>query len=227
MDSVFDQAISDYFAGKQQGPLLIHNKYGPPDEMDLAAYFREQQDFNAAEIYALSLCRGHILDIGAAAGAMSLALQAAGHDVVALDSSLACCGIMEKQGLLQIRQADLFEWEGEQFNTLLLMMNGLGICGTLARLPLLLDRLKELLAPGGHVLFDSSDVSYLYDKPPSEPYYGEMSYRYEYNGRQGRWFNWLYLDSQTLQEQLAGSDWQLQILYEDDLGHYLGRLTLQ
>ena len=56
----------------------------------------------------------------------------------------------------------------------LLLMNGIGLCATLEGLQHFLQHAKGLLQAGGQLLFDSSDVAYLYNgKPPKgTPYYG-------------------------------------------------------
>ena len=72
-----------------------------------------------------------------------------------------------------------------KYDTLLLLMNGTGIAGKLERLPSLLNRLKELLADGGQILVDSSDLRYIYENEDGSmdinlnaPYYGEVDYQF-------------------------------------------------
>lgn len=229
MDNVFDLALHDFFHHRQQGPLLIHNKYGKPDEMDLAAYFRQEDDLSDLEACALSLVQGKTLDIGAGVGSISLILQAYGLDITALEVSAVCSNIMQQRGVQKVVRDDFFTFQpARPYDTLLLMMNGLGICGTLSNLPAMLVRFEELLAPGGQVLFDSSDVSYI-DQPsvPATRYMGEMDYRYEYQGQRGGWFTWLYIDSDRLKAELTPYNFNLQIVMEDANGQYLGRLTRQ
>ena len=104
-------------------------------------------------------------------------------------------------------------------------MNGIGVAGTLKNLEVLLDILVGLLAKGGQVLFDSSDVSYL-SKPKGLPYnyYGEVQYQYTYNGQEGDWFTWLYVDQETLIEICKRKGLLIQILYEDETRQYLARI---
>ena len=185
MDEVFDQALTDYFYNRQQQPLLINNTYGPADEMDLAAYFRTEEDLLSLETYALGLVQGKTLDVGAGAGALALILQNRGIEITALEQSAAACNIMRSRGVAEICNHNFFTFNPEgQYDTLLMMMNGLGICQTMDRLPALFARFADLLTANGQVLFDSSDVRYVYEQGlPADRYFGEMDYQYEYRGR--------------------------------------------
>src|SRR5207237_967683 len=91
-----------------------------------------------------------------------------------------------------------------------------------------LEKAKALIFPGGQLLFDSSNIYYLYaDLPkPSNAYFGEVSYRYEYEGKKGNWFNWLYIDQQTLVRLAQEHGWQAEIIFEDGEDQYLARLTI-
>ena len=229
MDSVFDQAITDFYQRTLSGPLLINNKYGPPEEMSLEAYFRKEQDLFGLESYALSLCSGSVLDVGAGTGALSLILQSRGIAVEALEVSKICCDILRSRGITTIINQDFFSNNlSKRYDTLLMMMNGIGICGSLSLMPKLFASFDKLLKPGGQVLVDSSDVRYIYNNDlPKVNYFGEIDYQYEYNGKVGSWFKWLYVDIETLTLEAVKYGYHLQILSEDASGQYLGRLIQQ
>ena len=72
--------------------------------------------------------------------------------VLGLDNSPAAIKVAAERGLLQYKlNQSIFDFHGETFDTLLLLMNGPGICGSLERLELLLEKLKSLMNPGGQV----------------------------------------------------------------------------
>ena len=85
-----------------------------------------------------------------------------------------------------------------------------------------------MLNPDGQLLFDSSDLSYLYQEVafPASGYYGEVSFRYEYKGLKGSWFKWIYVDQQTLKSLAKKQGWIVEIVFEDDQDQYLARLSL-
>lgn len=81
-----------------------------------------------------------------------------------IDCSPAAIRVVKERGLLQTVNQSIFDFKGDTFDTLLLLMNGPGICGSLDRLKLLLEKLQRLFNPGGQILLDSSDLIYLFDE---------------------------------------------------------------
>lgn len=227
---VLGRALNDFFLhGRLVGPLLLHTSYGETEEMPVDVFFRQPGDFPELERIALSLCEGRILDVGAGVGSHALYLQTLSRDVTALECSPLACQIMHRRGVQKVIQGDFFQYEGERFDTLLLMMNGIGLAGMLAQLPALLRRCRILLRVGGQVLADSSDIRYLYEdgiKRPETGYYGEIRYQYEYRDWRGEQFPWLYVDQQTLTAVAHREGWSLEILYVDPYDQYLFRLKL-
>ena len=229
MDHVFHTAVTDFYENKSKGTLLIHNTYGEPDEMPLDVYFRKEHELSDLELFALEHCQGKVLDVGAALGALTLILQEYEFEVEALEISDVFCEIMKRQGVKSILNANFLSTAPEDsYDTLLMMMNGFGLCGSFAGLPEVFKAIDRYLSPGGQVILASSDISYLYGKDlPEEKYYGEMDYAYEYAGEKGPWFKWLYIDSETLSQEAKKHGFDLQVLFTEETGQYLGRLTRQ
>lgn len=227
MNDVLGQAISDYYHKQPVGKLWIHNKYGKKEEMPLATYFRSAEEMPDLELNALQNCTGKVLDIGAGAGSHALELQDKGFDVTALEISEKAVEVMKLRGVGKIVQQDIFTFETGRFDTLLLLMNGIGLTGNTSRLKQFLQHAKSLLQPSGQLIFDSSDVAYLYDGniAEMENYYGEIMYRYEYKKQKTDWFTWLYIDQRTLAEIAKEAGWKTDILFEDEFDQYLARLT--
>lgn len=213
----------DYYSNRSAAKLWIHNTYGPKEEMPVAAYFRGYNEMPLLEHAALQLCRGRVLDIGAGAGSHALWLQQQGNDTTALEISEAACAVMKKRGVAHIICQDIFSYQQQQYNTLLLLMNGIGLTGTLDGLRKFLHHAASLLLPGGQLIFDSSDVAYVYenDFPDIDHYYGEIAYRYEYKRKKSGWFNWLYIDRFTLAAIAVAEGWKYQLVTEDEHGQYL------
>ena len=227
-NDIHGRAIFDHYEGKTKGPLMIDNTYGTPEEMPLEVFFRKEDEFSPLEQYAVGLCTGHVLDAGAGAGAISLHLQNLGLDVTAMENSKGCIAVMEQQGIKNIIENDVFSYEGSGYDTVLLLMNGIGLAGTINGLKTLLAGLLSMLNEGGQLIFDSSDVSYLKDDLEEDPkYFGELQYRYLYNGMDGEWFNWLYIDQETLLSVCTELGISCQIIFEDETGQYLVRVCDQ
>lgn len=227
MNDVLGRALHDYHHQNTPAELWIHNLYGPKELMPVEAYFRDEGDMPDLEWVALNECCGKVLDVGAGAGSHALELQNRGFEVTGMDISPLAVEIMRERGVKEVVLADIYKFGNQQYDTLLLLMNGIGLAGNIASLKDLLLHLKTLLVKGGQLLFDSSDVAYLYDgKLPETGYHGEIKYQYEYKNQKGEWFNWLYVDEKTLAEVAAETGWDMEVLYEDEYGQYLSRFTL-
>ncbi len=225
---VFGAALKDEFINGGAEILWLHNSYDEPEEMPVDIFFREEEDMSDLEYKALEMCYGKVLDIGAGAGSHALELQHRNLSVTALDISPAAIGIMKQRGVKEVAEQDLFSYQGSGFDTVLLLMNGIGVTGTLEGLKAFLLRAKNLIHPDGQLIFDSSDIAYLYQKIPKplNKYYGEVAYQYEYKGQKDSWFNWLYIDEHTLANLATACGWHCEIVLDDGQDQYLAQLTL-
>ncbi|SDC45596.1 class I SAM-dependent methyltransferase [Pedobacter soli] len=224
---VFGKALTDIYRTGEADILWLHNSYDEAEEMPLEFFFRDDEDMPVLELQALHMCSGKVLDIGAGVGSHALLLQAFNIDVTAIDISEAAVNIMKDRGVKKALVQDIFTYQ-EKFDTILMLMNGIGLTGTLPGFKDFLSKIKNLLNPGGQVIFDSSDIAYLYgDMPkPQNQYYGEVSYQYEYKGEKGNWFNWIYVDEETIKSIAAETGWHCEIIFDDGEDQYLVKLTL-
>ena len=119
------------------------------------------------EQHALELTKGRTLDIGCGSGCHSLYLQNEKEiDVTGIDNSAGAIKTAKKRGVKNLIESSIFDCEVAYFDTLLLLMNGPGVCGTLDKLEELLIKIKSLLSENGQILLDSSDLIYLFDETP-------------------------------------------------------------
>lgn len=227
MKDIHGKAIVDYYKKSTQSPLLLHNSYGESEEMPVEVFFREPEDLSELENTAVAACRGSVLDLGAGAGAHALLLQALEFDVTALDNSPGCIETMTLSGMKKVIDQD-YKLHTAKYDTILLLMNGIGLAGTLEEVPSFLKKCKQLLNEGGQILVDSSDISYLYEDGLEKPesYYGDIRYQYEYNGQKDDWFNWVYVDPKTLTELVQKTGMKIEILFTDENDQYLAKVNI-
>ena len=225
------RAIADYFKTQKASKLRVFSPMFEEDEIPLTTLFRNYESMPEIERKALDLTKGRVLDVGAGAGCHSLVLQEKGMDVTAIDISPLSVETMKKRGVKKVLEQDFFTLEG-QYDTILMLMNGIGIVGTLERLPEFFKQLDKILAPGGQVLCDSSDISYVFedeegmiDIPNEMNYYGEHSFRMQYKDTIGEPFNWLYIDADTLKEKAGRYGYSVEVVAEGEHFDYLARLT--
>lgn len=225
---VYGEALYDlHILHELKEPLLLHSSYGDIEEMPVDVFFREDEDFPELEHIALALCDGNVLDVGAGVGSHALYLQEKGFSVDAVEHSITACKIMHERGVKRVIQADFFTLENKKYDTLLFLMNGIGLAGTVEGFRQLLHHSKTLLSDKGQLLFDSSNIAYLYEEyriPKPEHYLGEIKFQYEYKGVLGKPFSWLYIDQDELIKVAREENWVVQILFEDDNDQYLVRM---
>src|SRR6185437_13428621 len=179
-------------------PETRRSSPGPREEMPVKIYFRNSNDMPELEW---------------------VALQQLGLDVTALDISPMLVRLMKKRGVRRVICDDFFKLRSGRYDTLLLLMNGIGLAGNLDGLRRFLTKARKLLRPGGQLIFDSSDIAYLYHgKPPKGPeYYGAIFYQYEYRRQQSDWFQWLFIDRKTLRAVLTEEGWSVEPVYDSGL----------
>ena len=231
MKDLFGQAILDYQTQNTPEDLVTETNISEADAMSVAYLFRTYQEMPKIEKKALKLAKGKILDVGCGAGSHSLFLQQKGFEVTAIDISPNAIKACQLRGVKDARIQHLLELENEQFDTILLLMNGTGIFGTLAETSKYLQKLKSLLTPNGQILIDSSDIIYMFDQDedgaymvPADGYYGELTFNVSYKAQTEDAFPWLYLDYNTLQNAAHANGLQCELLLEGNHFDYLAKL---
>ncbi|MGN0049437.1 MAG: class I SAM-dependent methyltransferase [Bacteroides sp.] len=226
-------AMADYLARGHASRLRVFSSQFDEDEIPVKELFRTYSQMPLLEQIALDQAEGRILDVGAGSGCHTLALQAAGKEVEAIDISPLAVEVMRQRGVKQVRQADLFDDRFcGAYDTILMLMNGSGIIGRLENMPLFFRRIKSLLRPDGAVWMDSSDLRYLFEEEDGSfvidlagDYYGEVNFRMQYKEVKGEPFDWLYVDFQTLSCYAAENGFRAELVKEGKHYDYLARLT--
>ena len=224
-------AIKAYFEKGRAAKLRVFSPMFDEDEIPVKMLFRKENEMPSIERKALSMARGRTLDVGAGAGCHSLVLQQRGTDVTAIDISPLSVETMKLRGVKEVKQQDFFEVD-ECFDTILMLMNGIGIVGRLQRMPLFFRLLDRILAPGGQLLCDSSDICYVFENEDGEMefsegdgYYGELTYQMQYDDVKGETFPWLYIDAETLRACAEACGYQVEVVQQGEHYDYLARIT--
>jgi SAM-dependent methyltransferase len=230
---IIGSALLDYFNGEKEAVIQVHSDLSEPEELMAAHFFRDVKAMPALERKALSLCQGKVADLGAGGGSHALVLQERLAEVSAYDISPGACQVMELRGVKQPIQADFGQLGDTQFDTILMLMNGIGLVGDLEGLSDFLGRIKQNLKPGGRIIADSSDISYMfYDEEGylcldlNDKYHGVVNYEMHYKGQSGPPFNWLFIEYPLLEEYAVKNGYACKFIQEDDHYHYLVELTL-
>ena len=230
-------ALLDYQLTGKASKLRVFSSVLDEDEIEVQYLFRTQKEMPVVERKALELARehgGHVLDVGAGAGCHALALQDK-LDVTAIDISSLSQRVMKERGVRDARCINLYDFRLEgSFDTILLLMNGTGIIGDMMNMSYFFLRMRNLLAHGGQILIDSSDLKYLYQEEDGtynfegkEGYYGQIDYQMEYKDVKGDSFDWLYVDFETLRIIAAANGFKCEKVVDGPHFDYLARLSLK
>ena len=199
-------AIAEYHRTGRAGTLRVFSSQFDEDEIPVEQLFRSFAEMPLLEQRALDLADGKVLDVGAGSGCHALALQKMGKEVTAIDISELSVEVMRERGVSDARAVDLYdEHLAEQYDTILLLMNGSGIIGNISGMERFFLRMKQLLKPNGCIYMDSSDLKYLFEEEDGSylidvagDYYGVVDFRMQYKQVKGETFDWLYIDFDTL-----------------------------
>lgn len=230
-------ALLAYHHGHLSATLAVHSSVSDEEVLPASYFFRSLWEMPEMERTALEECRGRVLDLGAGAGCHALELQQRGFAVKAVDISSGAVQVMQERGVQEVARHDIFDAEltqGDKFDTILMLMNGIGLTGTLSGLERFLRHAHQLLAPSGQILATSSDISYLYEDEEGAlvfdlngPYYGEVEYSMQYGQESGTAFHWIFADPALLQDYAETAGYEVEFLEEDDQQQYLVRLTVR
>ncbi|HLO72903.1 MAG TPA: methyltransferase domain-containing protein [Flavobacterium sp.] len=235
MKDLFGKAILDYQTNNSPEDLITETSISEADEMSVTYLFRSYAEMPKLEQKALQLAKGKVLDVGCGAGSHSLYLQnELNLNVTAIDISANAIKACELRGLKKLKVQDIMQLDGEKYDTILLLMNGAGMCGKLKNIPNFLQKLKSLLSDDGQILVDSSDIIYMFDEdedggkwiPTDVDYYGEVVFDIVYKGEKENSFDWMYIDYNTLQNAAVAIGLQCELILEGEHFDYLAKLSL-
>ncbi len=231
MKDLFGKAILDYQNANYSEDLITWSSVSGEDVLLLPYLFRNYTEMPVLEQKALDLAYGKVLDIGCGSGSHSLYLQEKGLDVKAIDISRGAIETCKLRGIKNAKQINVLNLKNEKYDTLLALMNGAGMSGKLKNLSRFLSHLKSLLNPGGQILTDSSDISYMFEEEDyylekSNDYYGEVIFKVAYKDETDDPFNWMYVDFNNLKKCAEEAGLSCKLILEGEHYDYLARLTL-
>ena len=232
---ILGEALLDYQQGKYTEDIKTFSSLDEEDSIPLPHFFRSYAKMPELEKKALKICKGKILDIGAGAGSHSLYLQKKGYQVTAIDISAGAIETCVLRGIKNTIHKNILNFSGTKFDTLLLLMNGIGIIEKLASLDKYFKHFKSLLNHTGQIILDSSDIIYMFEQdkdggywiPENSTYYGEVEFTMQYKGNKSNPFGWLDLDYNTLKNAAEANNFNCELVSEGNHYDYLARLTLK
>lgn len=230
-NDILGTALKDYLKGKSKENITVISSIAEDDELPLNYLFRKADELPELEQKALSLCYGKVLDVGAGSGIHSLLLKEKGLAVLSIDISAGAVEVMNERGLNALH-TDFMQLNTQRFDTILLLMNGVGIAQKLNQLTAFLNHAASLLNSGGQILLDSSDIKYMFEEEDGSfwlnlngAYYGEVTYQMKYKNNLSEEFSWLFIAIGQLKEHASKANLNCELVFKDNHYGYLAKLT--
>jgi SAM-dependent methyltransferase len=227
------RSIADYHGGEEDAAVTLLSDAEDERHLPASHFFRSGEEIPALERVAMERARGRVLDVGAGAGAHALYLQDLGHAVTAFEVAEHAVRVMQDRGVADVRRVDMLsdpddQTPGEEtWDTILLLMNGTTLVGSVAGLTSLLSAAVARLAPGGRILLDSTDVREDEGAPVRDDgrYVGEVQLQVAYKGMRSQPFSVLFADPEVLAAAASAVDLTARVIVFGDDGAYLAELT--
>lgn len=232
---IMGEVLLDYLNGEQNTEVIlyshskINNRYilKGKDRIGSADFFKKLEDLQEVDKYALNLCYGRVLDIGAGSGSHSLILMERGIDIHSLDISAGAVEVMKRRGLERVHCNDITKFKAFPFDTLVLFGNNHGLFGNIKALEGFLCNITHLLKPEGQILIPSPYVnipikcSSIEDTNP----YITLSLTLEYKGSKSKTFEWFMIEPEYFKNYFKKYDWEIKTTNLDQEKTCLIRLT--
>jgi SAM-dependent methyltransferase len=198
----------------------------------MLSYFAPVRRWAAVERRALRYVRGRVLDVGVGAGRVALELQARGREVVAIDVSPGAVEVARKRGVSDVRLLAFEDVDASlgHFDTVVMYGNNFGLFASRAKARRLLRRLRPI---ADRIVACSNDP-YLTEDPAHLAYQernrtrgrmsGQLRVRIRYRTLIDPWFDYLIVSPDEMAEIVAGTDWQISRLVQDEGSSYVAVL---
>ncbi|WP_127505366.1 class I SAM-dependent methyltransferase [Actinoplanes solisilvae] len=201
-------------------------------------YLDEPGEWEHYDHRALSLCRGHVLDIGVGAGRTAIELQRRGMAVTGLDTSPGAIEVARRRGLRDtvLNTVDAYASASVRYDTFLLLGNNLGLLEGAERAPVFLAALARLANPGARIVAQGTDpygttdpvqVAYHQRNRDRGRFGGQIRLRLRYRRVASEWFDYLNLSVAELEGLLEGTPWRLAAIDDSDRPYYLAVMELR
>jgi len=225
-NDILGSAIESYFLDKDDTPIRVFINKNEEPEMYPSIFFRHYRNMLKYEKIALKESQGKVLDIGCGAGCHALYLQGKGYDVTAVEISKKSAQVAEARGVAKVISEDWRNLSLKNFDTVLVLMNGMGLAESPAELKIMFRKLKGFLSKSGSILIDSTDVTYAKADWPmlDSEYFGKVQFELKHKGKT-QCFPWLFIDFETAVQTAKSVRLNVEVLERARNGHFLLRLS--
>lgn len=223
---VLGSAIEAYFLNSDDTPIRVFINKNEEPVMYPSVFFRSYKNMLKYEKISLRESKGRVLDLGCGAGCHALYLQKKGLEITAVEISKKSAKVAADRGVEKVVNEDWRNLSLKNFDTVLVLMNGMGLAESPAELKLMFKKLKSFLSKNGSILIDSTDVTYAKADWPmrDSEYFGKVHFELKYKGKT-QCFPWLFVDFDTALKTAKSVKLNVEVLEKARNGHFLLRLS--
>jgi SAM-dependent methyltransferase len=219
----------DYFHHKDGFGITERND-GFIDPEDPQIYFYKYNRWLDVEKKAMKYVKGRrVLDIGCGTGRHSLYLQnkkKKGFDVLGIDTSPLAIRVCKFQGLKKAEVQSITQFtlkairrRNYTFDTILMLGNNFGLFGCFRRARWLLERFHKMTSDDALIIAQSMDpyktleqahLTYHKLNKMKGRMPGQIRMRVRYKNNKGRWFDYLLVSKQEMENIVSGTGWKIE-----------------
>jgi SAM-dependent methyltransferase len=237
-EDAFGRMLLDLLEGRRAHEVIERSDGHIGVAAGAKAYFAPFRRWMAVERRAMRFVRGRVLDVGAGAGRVALHLQERGHEVVCIDNSPLAVEVARRRGVKDARLLPFEEIDRELgvFDTVVMMCNNFGLFGSAAGARRMLRRLLRLTADEARIVAGSRNP-YGTEDPEHLAFHaqnlrrgrmaGQLRLRSRHGVYRGRWFDYLLVSPDEMQELARAGGWRTERILEpapEDPSYYVGIL---
>jgi SAM-dependent methyltransferase len=218
----FGHMLLDYLNG-EEALEIIERGDGFIDPNDgCKTYFSEFKDWPAYEKEGLAcLLPGRVLDLGCGAGRMELYLQSQAVEVIGIDNSPLAIEVCRRRGVKDARLLPVSQVSSALgiFDNIIMMGNNWGLMANRTRARWLLRKFYNLTSFPARIIAATNDI-YQTDSPYHLAYQaynhergrmtGQIRMQVCYKFFRSRWFDYLMVSREEMQEILEGTGWRVE-----------------
>ncbi len=232
-EDAYGQEIWAFYQGKEVSEIVERDDgyidsspHGPKN------YFSKYDDWASYHQRAMDFVIGRVLDVGCGAGRHSLYLQRKGFDVFGIDNSPLAIKVAELRGLKKIKIMSIEEinFKPDSFDTIIMMGNNFGLFGSFLNAQKLLRKFHKITSSEALIIADTLDP-YKTDNPDHLEYHmynrekgrmgGQVRIRIRFRKYVGRWFDYLMVSKEEMNEILTGTGWKIREFVDSEGSQYI------
>lgn len=211
---------------------IIERDDGYVDATDPSKYFSDYEDWPVIQKKAIEFVKGRVLDVGCGAGRHSIYLQNKGFDVLGIDVSPLAIKICKLRGLrkAEVMAVEDLNFKSNSFDTIIMLGNNFGLFSNFKKARGLLKKLHKMTSNDALIIAETRDP-YKTDNPAHLRYHernrkrgrmgGQIRMRHRFRQYVGRWFDYLFVSKDEMEEILDGTGWVIGEFIDSENSQYI------